>query len=128
MTIEHIGLQVSDPIELADWYCANLGFTVRRSQDDPWPVRFIADSAGGGMIEIYRNPSLDVPDYSKIPPLHLHIALTCADVDDTYDRLLAAGATPASPPGTTPVGDRLAILRDPWGISVQLCKRATSIS
>lgn len=76
------------------------------------------------MIEIYRNPSIDVPEYSKKNALELHLAFVCDEVDATVERLVAAGASLDSPPTTTPAGDRLAMLRDPWGLCIQLCHRA----
>ena len=124
MTIEHLGFQVEDPGKAAEWYEENLGFTTVRSADDPLPVRFVADSSGKVMIEIYRNPTIEVPDYPSMNPLELHLALSCDDVDGTVEKLVAVGATVAADAVTTPVGDRLAMLRDPWGVPVQLCKRA----
>ena len=37
------------------------------------------------------------------------------DVDVTYDRALAAGATSIVPPADQPFGDRMAVLQDPFG-------------
>ncbi len=39
-------------------------------------------------------------------------------------RLVAAGATHVSGPEVVAGGDEVAMLRDPWGICVQLVKRA----
>jgi glyoxylase I family protein len=124
MRIEHIGLQVKDPAAMADWYIANLGFACRRSADSPVPVRFIADDSGRVMLEIYRNPMVALPDYAAADPLILHLAYVCDDVRGTLDRLVAAGATVLSAPQTAPNGDELAILRDPWGVPIQLARRA----
>jgi hypothetical protein len=38
--------------------------------------------------------------------------------------LLDAGATPAGEIVTTPTGDVMTFVRDPWGLTVQLVKRA----
>ena len=119
MKIEHTGLQVADPAAMADWYVEHLGFAIKRSADEPNPVRFLADSGGQVMIEIYRNPVADVPDYGSMNPLLLHIAYDCPDVDETVKRLVSAGASIATDAATTPAGDRLAMLRDPWGLSIQ---------
>ena len=123
MKIEHLGLQVEDPAAASVWYEENLGFSICRSADEPNPVRFLADSSGVVMMEMYRNSAISVPDYRSMDPLELHIALCCDDVDDTVDRLIAAGATSASPAANTAAGDRLAMLRDPWGVPIQLCRR-----
>jgi glyoxylase I family protein len=127
MNIEHLGLQVADPAVAATWYGDHLGFTIRRAIDSPFPVRFLADSSGRVMLEIYRNPSIAVPDHASMDPLELHVAFVCDDVDTTTKRLVAAGASIVSGPSTTPAGDRLAMLRDPWGVPIQLCCRSVSM-
>ena len=127
MRIEHIGIQVENPAAMADWYIANLGFSCRRSADAPVPVRFIADDSGRVMLEIYRNPSVQVPDYSAADPLTLHVAFACGDIPGTMARLIAAGATVFSAPQKAGNGDELAILRDPWGLPIQLAHRATPL-
>jgi len=123
MKIEHIGLQVGDPAAMADWYIANFKFSCRRSADEPVPVRFIADSSGKVMLEIYKNPKVEVPDYSTIDPLILHIAYTCENVPEMVEKLVKAGAKIVSAPEIIPNGDQIAILRDPWGLVIQLCHR-----
>ena len=124
MKIEHAAFQVEDPAAVADWYCHHLGFQVKRAADEPVPVRFLADETGQVMIEIYNNPAATLPDYRTIHPLILHLAFVCPDVPGTAGRLKAAGATVEVPTETTPAGDVLAMLRDPWGFAIQLCHRA----
>ncbi len=125
MRIEHAGLQVRDPAAMADWYVLHLGFQCKRSSDTPMPVRFIADESGRVMLEIYHNPSVDVPDYAAMDPLLLHIAFVCEDLAGTARRLVHAGATLLSGPEVKPNGDELAMLRDPWGLAIQLCRRGS---
>lgn len=123
MRIEHVGLQVPDPAAMGEWYVRHLGFVVKRSADAPVPVRFLADVTGRVMVEIYNNPIAPMPDYAAADPLVYHLAFVCDDIDGTIARLTAAGATIASNPVVTPAGDTLAMLRDPWHIPIQLCKR-----
>ncbi|MDP6524634.1 MAG: VOC family protein [Kiritimatiellia bacterium] len=124
MKIEHFAYQVEKPDETGDWYCRNLGFTVKRGADEPVPVRFLADETGQVMLEIYNNPRVVAPDYSSMDPLLLHIAFVCDDLPSTVERLLAAGATLFSGPEVVDHGDEIAILRDPWGLAIQFVKRA----
>ena len=123
MKIEHAAFQVEDTVAMADWYCEHLGFSEKRGSDEPFPVRFLADASGDVMIEIYSNPTITTPDYASMNPLVLHMAFVCDDVQGTVERLTAAGAVLLSGPETTPVGDTLAMLRDPWGLAIQLCQR-----
>lgn len=124
MKIEHFAYQVNAPFAVADWYTKNLGFTIKRSSESPVPVCFLADSAGDVMLEIYNNPAVVTPDYASMDPLLLHLAFVCAGVPEKAKELTAAGATLLSGPETTPGGDELAMLRDPWGLAIQLCQRA----
>ena len=109
---------------MADWYGAQLGFVVKRAGDAPFPVRFLADSSGQVMLELYNNPKLTTPDYASMDPLLLHVAFVCDDIGGTCERLVAAGATLVGGPDTAPSGDVLAMFRDPWGFAIQLCQRA----
>lgn len=123
MKIEHMALQVEDVAGMTAWYVENLGFTVKRASDDPKPVRFLADASGQVMLEIYRDPDTEVPDYRNLHPLVLHLAFVCEEIEAKTDQLTAAGAELVSRE-CTPANDVLAMLRDPWGFCIQLCQRA----
>ena len=122
--LEHVGLNVADPIKATQWYVDNLGMKVLREGPAPANTRFLADSAGNMMIEIYHNPPEAVPNYAAMDPLLLHVAFMADDVDAIRSKLLAAGATPVGEVTTTPAGDKLAMLRDPWGLAIQFVRRA----
>lgn len=123
MKIEHVAYQVEDPVALSEWYVDHLGLTVKRAEAGPPFGRFLADDGDAVMLEFYRNPAVTVPDYRAIDPVALHIAFRAADVAGTRQRLLAAGATAEGEVRRTEAGDELAMLRDPWGLAVQLVKR-----
>jgi glyoxylase I family protein len=123
MNIEHVALNVADPVALAEWYTRHLGMRVLRSLDAAPHTRFLADESGRVVIEVYRQ-QVPVPDYATMDPMVLHIAFSAPDVQAARQRLLAAGATPAGDVATAPNGDELAMVRDPWGITVQLVKRS----
>ena len=127
MRLEHTGLQVPDPIAMGEWYVKHLGFVVKRAADTPVPVRFLADQTGRVMIEIYNNPTAPMPNYAAADPLLFHLAFVCEDIAGTIARLTAAGATVADGPVVTPAGDELAMLRDPWQVPIQLCKRGKAM-
>ncbi len=123
MKIEHVAWQVDDPAAVADWYVQHLGFVVKRAADEPVPVRFIADGSGQVMLEIYNNPKVEVPDYASMDPLLLHLAMVSDDPLGDRARLEEAGATFVEEVGPTETGDHLVMMRDPWGLAIQLAKR-----
>jgi glyoxylase I family protein len=122
--LEHVALNVADPVKMAQWYVDNLGMKIMREGPAPINMRFLADADGNMMLELYRNPPDAVPDYASMDPLVLHVAFLVDDVEAIRSKLLAAGATPTDEITTTPAGDKLTILRDPWGLAVQFIHRA----
>jgi catechol 2,3-dioxygenase-like lactoylglutathione lyase family enzyme len=127
MFIEHVALNVPEPAKVAQWYAQNLGMRIVRASDQSPYMHFVADEAGRGVIEFYCNPVAPVPDYPAMHPFTLHIAFAVEDMAAARARLLAAGATAVDEIVTTPAGDQLVFLRDPWGFTLQLAKRATPL-
>ena len=124
MNIEHVALNHPDPAGAAQWYTEHVGMQVVRSSDQSPFIHFLADTAKTGLIELYNNPAADVPDYPAQSSLIVHIAFSVDDIEGTRARLIEAGATAEGEITQTPVGDQLAMLRDPWGVPLQLAKRA----
>jgi glyoxylase I family protein len=127
MQVEHIAWQVPDPVALAAWYTEHMGFQVVRRGKGPSLAHFLSDESGRVIIEVYNNPAASVPDYTKMSPLHLHLAFAVSDMAGTRDRLVKAGASVAEEISTTHAGDEIAMLRDPWGFPVQLVKRVEAM-
>ena len=86
----------------------------------------MADANGRVVIEIYNNTADPIPDYASMHPLRFHIAFVADDPDGIRTTLEAAGATFVEEQ-KTPDGSRLLMLRDPWGLPLQLAKRATPL-
>ena len=122
--LEHVAINVEDPPAMVKWYCDNLGMKIVRKGPPPANMHFISDAGGNMMLELYNNPPDEVPDYPSMNPLSLHIAFMVDDVKAIMKKLIAAGATIAVDRSTTPAGDELVILRDPWGVPIQFLKRA----
>ena len=122
MRIEHVAYTVADPPAVAGWYAGHLGMRIASSGGEPTFTHFLADDAGT-MLEIYNNPAVAVPDYASMDPLLLHVAFASDDVRGDSERLQAAGATFVEEVGPTGAGDHLIMLRDPWGLAIQLAKR-----
>ena len=122
--LEHVAINVEDPVSMAKWYGHHLGMKVVRNGPPPINMHFISDAGGNMMLEIYNNPPDAVPNYASMDPLLLHIAFMVDDVKGIREKLIAAGATAVGEVTITPAGDELAMLRDPWGVAIQFVKRA----
>lgn len=126
MKLEHFALNVSKPVAMAKWYNQHLGLkTVRAMTEAPY-THFLADDSDKIMIEIYNNPPEKVPPYKEMDPLLVHIAFVTKDPEMDKVALLAAGATYVEEKQFDD-GTHLIMLRDPWGLAIQLCKRGVSM-
>ena len=121
-TFAHVGLNVADMDAVSDWYVKHLGLTIARRIEGS--MTFLADPTGRVVVEFYANPAAAVMDFPSTHPLTLHLAFLADDPDATAEQLIGAGATVAEAAKTTPAGDRMVMLRDPFGICVQLIRRA----
>lgn len=72
-------------------------------------------------------PSLTIEHWRKVedfaepgPANAFRVFLETADVDDAYRSALAAGAHSALAPTTRPWGQRVAVVRDPNGVIVEI--------
>lgn len=122
MKFEHFALNVAQPQEMSAWYVFHLGLTVIKKMKESPFMTFLADDSGTIMLEIYANPKGSVLDFKNQHPLVVHLAFVSQDPDLDRDRLLAAGATLFSD-DVLEDGSHLVMLRDPWGLSIQFCKR-----
>jgi catechol 2,3-dioxygenase-like lactoylglutathione lyase family enzyme len=121
MKLEHIAFNVAAPIQAAQWYVEHLGMNVVWKRADAPFTHFLADESGQITLEFYNNPPDQVPNYAEMNPLLLHIAFVSNDPAHDKAKLLAAGATLVSDENAN--GFHLVMLRDPWGLPLQLCKR-----
>lgn len=126
MKIEHFAINVKDPVAMAKWYEKHLGLTIVRQQDSGAFTHFLADDSGDVMLEIYCNPTDQVPDYANMNPLLVHLAFVCENPDEIRKNLEAHQATFAEEVRLDD-GTHLLMMRDPWGFSLQFCKRANKM-
>src|SRR5476651_781204 len=122
MHIEHIALNVPDPVRMAAWYVEHLNLHILRKQEQAPFTHFLADEAGRVVLELYHHTKAAMPNYAALDPLSLHIAFKADDVAQQRQRLLTAGATLAGDIVTTDTGDVMTFVRDPWNVTVQLVK------
>lgn len=122
MKLEHFALNVKEPVAMAKRYVENFGMTIVKQQEQSPYMTFMADDSGQIMIEIYNNPLAIVPDYGSQHPLIVHLAFVSNAPDSDSKRLQDAGASEVSNDKLED-GSHLIMMRDPWGLAVQLCKR-----
>ncbi len=103
--LEHVAINVEDPVSMAKWYGQNLGMKLVRKGPPPVNMHFISDAGGNMMLEIYNNPPDAVPDYTSMDPLLLHISFMVDDVKSIRENLIAAGATAVGEVTITSSGD-----------------------
>ena len=123
MRLEHVGLALADPVGAAAWYGQHLGCETVRSSSEPPHAHFLRPRQGGALIEFFNNPAVADVDYWQVNPMQGHLAFAVEDVDAESAALVSAGATLDGPAATTPHGDRYQMLRDPWGVPLQLITR-----
>jgi uncharacterized glyoxalase superfamily protein PhnB len=124
---EHVAFNVSDSRAQAQWHQTHFGMRVKREGGAPTFGMFIADTNEHMMLELYQNSQHPMLDLPKVSYMAVHIASMVPDVALTRKKLLAVGATIAEDMTTTPGGDTVLMLRDPWGLPIQFVKRVESM-
>jgi len=117
---EHVALNLSDPEAFARWYVDNLGLEVVHAV--PGEKSFLADGSGAVVFELYDNSGAPHLQLREVAPLSFHVAFAVDDISAAAARLVEAGAEVVQPLVEVD-GDRLIMLRDPFGLSLQLVRR-----
>ena len=122
MVFEHFALNITDIHKRVDWFVTHLGLTVVVGQENPPFMTFLADSTGRVMLELYQKPEEPLSNFEERHPATFHVAFVSDDAEADKQRLIAEGATLVEE--VKREGLHLVMLRDPWGMPLQLCKRA----
>ena len=123
MKFEHFAINVKEPVEMAKWYVDNLGLKIVKQMTESPFMTFLADDSGTIMLEIYNNAKGAILDFENQHPLVVHLAFVSENPTEDNNRLVQNGATAISD-DVLEDGSHLVMLRDPWGFSIQFCKRA----
>ncbi|HMB64854.1 MAG TPA: VOC family protein [Eudoraea sp.] len=122
MVFEHFALNVGHIHEVREWYTAHLGLTIVSEQTDlPW-MTFLADSSGRVVMELYHRPDEAITNFKDHHPLTFHVAFVSKDAEKDKRRLMEQGASFVEEIKKED-GSRLVMMRDPWGLPLQLCQR-----
>jgi uncharacterized glyoxalase superfamily protein PhnB len=120
---EHMAFNVKDPPTIAQWYVDHMEMKIYRSGPPPSSTRFVGDAAGNMMFELYNNPAAPPLDYPAFSHMSMHLAFMVDNVKTTRDSLLVAGAKIVEDITTTPSGDQVLMMRDPFGLAIQFVMR-----
>jgi catechol-2,3-dioxygenase len=126
MKLEHFALNVEEPVAMADWYKEHLGLQIVRQMEESPFTTFLRDDSNTILIEIYKNAAAEVPNYKDMNPLLVHLAFVSEDPTEEKNRLIKAGATAVSDHQLND-GSHLVMMRDPWGLAIQFCKRGNAM-
>ena len=119
---EHYALNVAAPHAIANWYVETLGCRVIFKLDsEPFTV-FLGDGEGRVFWEIYRNPKVPFSEVRDAEPLMYHLAFAVEDAEAVKAKVIEAGGSFVEELRTDS-GSHLVMMRDPWGIALQLCQR-----
>lgn len=130
MTIafEHVGTTSANLDRTIDFYCGLLGLTLAvRRKNERGEMAFL--DTGNGMLEV-ACPIADISRSRDVPPHEAglrHLTFAVESVDALFETLEAAGVDILERPRPaffTEMIKRVAFVRDPDGIIVELVERA----
>lgn len=123
MHLDHLALNVSEPQSVANWYVESVGMKVLRRGKSPSNFFSVTDSGRDAAVEFYLDHDHQILDLAEISHMSLHLAFMGDDIDCMKRKLIAGGATMVEDISKTPSGDLVLMLRDPWGLPIQLVQR-----
>ena len=124
-TWEHIHLRSPDPEATAQWYEQMLGAAVIRTEQPDGVTRIDLNLGGGQKVFIApANPKLATAAPPQAPYFGLeHIGLTVTDIDGAVAELKGKGVELTTEPTTVRPGVRIAFMRGPEGVLIELIQR-----
>jgi catechol 2,3-dioxygenase-like lactoylglutathione lyase family enzyme len=130
--INHIHLKAPDPRKTADWYAKAFAFKIVSDETRVFGDRFVRCQSddGGLMVNISgarTGETLGAGDASAHHGLE-HFGFDSEDIEADIARLQGLGARLLEGPTQVPNGPRIAFLRAPDDVRVELVERRTSPS
>jgi len=124
-TWEHIHLRSPDPEATARWYQGVLGAEIVRTKQPGGPERL--DLLLGGNQKVFIAPASPTAAPGPAPDAPYmgleHIGLTVTDIDAAVIELKDKGVRFTMDPTTVRPGVRIAFLRGPENVSIELIQR-----
>ena len=120
---DHVHLRSPDPEGTAAFYEKMFGAKILRSEQMGKP-RIDIDLCGQMFFVAPVAPGADVAEPPESPYQGLdHVGLVVSDIDDVVAELKEKGADFTMEPTTIRPGTRIAFLRGPQGVSIELVDR-----
>ncbi|SRR6056297_430424 len=123
MVFEHFAINVTEVKKVLNWYTTHIGLTIKSEQKEPPYMNFLADTTGRVIIEFYHRPDAVIIDFAIEHPLTFHIAFVSENSQSDRERLEKQGALFVEEIKKED-GTHIVMLRDPFGMPLQLCQRA----
>lgn len=123
MIFEHFALNVADIQGVVTWYVEHVGLRVRSAQPEAPFMTFLEDGGQRVVLELYHRPDVAITDFSKEHHITFHVAFVSENAAADRSRLEAVGARFLEEVKKAD-GSHLIMMRDPWGMPLQLCQRA----
>jgi catechol 2,3-dioxygenase-like lactoylglutathione lyase family enzyme len=116
--IEHFAIASPNPCRLAEWYVANLEFTITFE----YAGNYFVQARDGALIEIIPAEGETPSSHARTPGMR-HIAISVDDFDAAYQQLREQGVVLTGEPYSNQ-GNRLAFFQDADGNLLHLIHRA----
>ena len=123
MVFEHLALNVNNVAAVVKWYVSHLQLKVVRQQKELPFMTFIADASGRVILELYQRPDALMTNFGRQHQLTFHVAFVSENAEKDSERLQEQGAIFVEEVRKED-GSHLVMLRDPWGMPLQLCQRS----
>lgn len=123
MIFEHFALNIANLEEVVSWYVEHVGLKVVSQQKESPFMTFLADSSDRVILELYHRPDEKITNFPEQHQLTFHVAFVSENAKEDRLRLEKRGASFVEEVKKED-GSHLVMLRDPWGLPLQLCQRA----
>lgn len=123
MVFEHFALNVNNVAAVVAWYVSNVELKVVHQQKELPFMTFLADSSDRVVLELYQKSEETMTNFQSQHPATFHVAFVSENAKKDSERLQQEGAALVEEV-SLPDGGLLVMLRDPWGMPLQLCQRA----
>jgi len=122
MVFEHFAVNVNNVDAVVKWYVTHLGLKIVSQQQELPFMTFLADSSDRVILELYQRSDALMTNFEMQHQLTFHVAFVSENAQKDSERLQVHGAIFLEEVKKDD-GSHLVMLRDPWGMPLQLCHR-----